>query len=84
MNTTKNISNGDEEPQPISQSEPAWLIIILDNAKKFHKKAKMVPNFIEIHQSLDRALLQAGGTDGHIAKALKAWIDINPTKHVSS
>ena len=43
----------------------------------------MVPNFIETHQSLDKALLQAGGGDGEIAKALKTWIDIDPTNHVS-
>ena len=60
-----------EEPQLSSPPEPLWLMIILNNVKRFHRQAKMVPNFIEIHQSLDKALLQAGGGGGEITKALK-------------
>ena len=70
-------------PQPPSQSEPAWLAIFLDNVKRFHKKKRAASDFVKIHQSLDRMLLRAGGTNGHIQRALQSWIDINPTVHVS-
>jgi hypothetical protein len=83
INTKNNLSHRTEESQPSSQSTPAWLTIILDNVKKFHKKNKTVVGFIEIHRSLDQALLKYGGADRHISKALETWIDIDRTKHVS-
>lgn len=83
INANNNLSHRTEESQSSSQSAPAWLIIILDNVKKFHKKKEIVPAFIEIHRSLDRALLKDAGADGHISKALKSWIDIDHTKRVS-
>jgi hypothetical protein len=80
---TNNHRSQTAESQSSSQPAPAWLVIILDNVKKFHKTNEIVPKFIDIHRSLDRALLEAGGTDGHIAQALTTWIDIDRPKHVS-
>lgn len=83
-NTNKDLPHQTEASQSFS-SPPAWLKIILDNAYKFHHKEKtLLPEFIEIHQSLDQALANAGAADGHITKALRTWVDIKPQKHVSS